>query len=40
MNAYNEYIMLLQEFEQKLNRKLNEEEKDFIEWIIKQKHSK
>lgn len=35
MNKLVQYITLIQEFEQKLNRKLNDDEQDFIKWITK-----
>ncbi|WP_157724782.1 hypothetical protein [Virgibacillus phasianinus] len=34
MNADNQYAKLVQEFEQKLNRELTDNEQNFIKWMV------
>lgn len=36
MNANKQYISMAHEFEQKLNRNLNDKELEFIKWVGKQ----
>ncbi|WP_404451850.1 DnaD domain protein [Virgibacillus necropolis] len=38
MHYIDQYISLVQEFEQNLNRKLTNKEYDFIKWLIEQQN--